>query len=92
MTAKSVLLRPQGLRPRARAPTCLPLATPLALPANNSKRNQPKIDQIKTGNQEIFDNRVIAENFNQYFVTVGKKLADKKPVTDTIDFFNLKLI
>jgi len=25
MTAKSVLLRPQGLRPRARAPTCPPL-------------------------------------------------------------------
>jgi len=24
MTAKSVLLRPHGLRPRARAPTCLP--------------------------------------------------------------------
>jgi len=24
MTAKSVLLRPQGLRPMARAPTCLP--------------------------------------------------------------------
>jgi len=24
MTAKSVLLRPQGLRPRARAPTCPP--------------------------------------------------------------------
>jgi len=24
MTTKSVLLRPQGLRPRARAPTCPP--------------------------------------------------------------------
>jgi len=31
MTAKSVLVHPQGLRPRVRAPTCLlPLATPLA--------------------------------------------------------------
>jgi len=29
MTAKSALMRPQGLRPRPRAPTC-PLATPLA--------------------------------------------------------------
>jgi len=30
MTAKSVLQRPQGLRPRARTPTCpLALATPL---------------------------------------------------------------
>jgi len=29
MTAKSVLLRLQGLRPRARALTCPPLATPL---------------------------------------------------------------
>jgi len=29
MTAKSVLMRPQGLRPKARAPT-FPLATPLA--------------------------------------------------------------
>jgi len=34
MTAKSVLVRPQGLRPKARAPTCPhslspPLATPL---------------------------------------------------------------
>jgi len=30
MTAKSVLLHRQGLRPRARAPTCSPLlATPL---------------------------------------------------------------
>jgi len=28
MTATSVLVRPQGQRPRARAPTC-PLATPL---------------------------------------------------------------
>jgi len=31
MTAKSVLLRPLGLRSMARAPTC-PLATPLDLP------------------------------------------------------------
>jgi len=30
MTAKSVLMRPQGLRPGARAPTCTPLATPMA--------------------------------------------------------------
>jgi len=29
MTAKRVLVRPQGLRPRARAPTWHPLATPL---------------------------------------------------------------
>jgi len=29
MTAKSVLVRPQGLRPRARDPSCRPLATPL---------------------------------------------------------------
>jgi len=30
MTAKSVLMRPRGLRPGARAPTCPPLfATPL---------------------------------------------------------------
>jgi len=29
MTAKSVLVRPQGLRPRARASTCPTLATPL---------------------------------------------------------------
>jgi len=28
MTEKRVLMHPQGLRPRARAPTC-PLATPL---------------------------------------------------------------
>jgi len=26
-----------------------------ALPANKSKRNQPKIDRIKTGNEEIFE-------------------------------------
>jgi len=31
MTAKSVLMRPQGLRPRARAPTSPPLATSLAV-------------------------------------------------------------
>jgi len=33
MTAKTVLLRPQGLRPRARALTCPPppLATPCSL-------------------------------------------------------------
>jgi len=31
MTAKSVLVRPQGLRPRARAPTCR-FATPLPAP------------------------------------------------------------
>jgi len=29
MTANSVLIRPQGLRPGARAPTWPPLATPL---------------------------------------------------------------
>jgi len=29
MTAKSVLMRPQGLRPGARAPTSSTLATPL---------------------------------------------------------------
>jgi len=29
MPAKTVLVRPQGLRPRARAPTCTPLVTPL---------------------------------------------------------------
>jgi len=29
ITAKTVLLHPQGLRPRARAPTYSPLATPL---------------------------------------------------------------
>jgi len=29
MLAKSVLVRPQGLSPRARAPTCPRLATPL---------------------------------------------------------------
>jgi len=35
MTAKSVLVRPQGLRPRARAPTCPLLATPLPPPPRN---------------------------------------------------------
>jgi len=29
MTAKRVLMRPQGLRPKARAPTCPPPAMPL---------------------------------------------------------------
>jgi len=29
MTVKSVLIRPQGLRPGARASTCTPFATPL---------------------------------------------------------------
>jgi len=29
MTVKSVLMRPQGLRSRARDPTCSPFATPL---------------------------------------------------------------
>jgi len=35
MTAKSVLVRPQGLRTRARTPTCPPLfATPLVAAEN----------------------------------------------------------
>jgi len=38
MTAKSVLLRPQGLRPRARAPTCPPLATPLTFKIQIKKK------------------------------------------------------
>jgi len=31
MTVKSVLIRPQGLRPGARAPTCRPFSTPLVV-------------------------------------------------------------
>jgi len=39
MTAKSVLLRPQGLRPRAHVPTCPSLlATPLQVRVNKCYR------------------------------------------------------
>jgi len=42
MTAKRVLLRPQGLRPRPRAPTCPPLATPLTPRRRNLGQNMSK--------------------------------------------------
>jgi len=50
MIVKSVLLRPQGLRSRARAPTCPPpLATPLGLKDYIQGRNQ---DFAKEGGLE----------------------------------------
>jgi len=42
MTAKSVLVRSQGLRPRARALTCPLLATPLSLIVNKTFLNTSK--------------------------------------------------
>jgi len=55
MTAKSVLVRPQGLRPRARAPTCLPFATPLSISVPCAKgQNQT----LHSHQQKLLSNKV----------------------------------
>jgi len=66
MTAKSVLVRPQGLRPRARAPTCPPCyATEL----------KTKIDEGQLPRHQEVD--VVLKHRKAHFEEMGTAVADK---------------
>jgi len=62
MTAKSVLLRPQGLRHRARAPTC-PLATSLR---KNQMACMAQLFQMTKNNKFLGERIFLNTKYNLY--------------------------